>query len=719
METHLLSLVEEIEAEKSLLIQRQFRSTLNQPNLLAINSKQATGSVSADGFSKFAINLPRPALDVDTIQLVNANIPQCVPNIPDTACAFWYYRLSEYSGKVPNPNNLFFVRLLPSYYKPEFIADPQLYGMNVTFNSYQDVSTQLALSCVRDLANTNLAVQNIDDENVYDLHFLPKEISIVYNPLYNKFVMTGTNATTSLAYKTWDIGTTYALGDIVVYGTQAYKSLIAANTGNQPNTSPDWEVVYVEIVEDFEGLTPYRAGQYVAYNDTLYYAVNNNYGGGTPDINIIDWTTVIPTTTFYRYLITGYDDPNVRVLQGEGRQQWNEYALFEQAALVEWEGSVWSAMKQSKGFVPFTINNAYTWDIGTDFSIGDLVLYNGIVYKSLVNGNVGNEPDISLDWTEMNWDNVTDYNVGDIVFYGGSQYLCKVKVITENGVPNPAPNASASWYSFAWSNAGHYSIGDIISYAGVFYIATENSVGQIPGIFSNYWSPNLFWEYLKPTSDLSFPKAPFIGLKAITSQFDYVDVWGGAAQYPFPVGVAGQPYNPNPQRILNTILGFTWNGVMSPELLADIDGFVTATSTSTVTTELFNRVRPVPEYFVRYAPALMSMLGSQTATATQSYTADGYCNLVYSSIIYIYATIVYGSTLDTQRNTNLLAMGSMDCGNLGVSFFNPIVNNPLKVSGSDLYSIQFELVDECGEPYVMTNNAVVSFVLKVSYKKDA
>jgi hypothetical protein len=61
----------------------------------------------------------------------------------------------------------------------------------------------------------------------------------------------------------------------------------------------------------------------------------------------------------------------------------------------------------------------------------------------------------------------------------------------------------------------------------------------------------------------------------------------------------------------------------------------------------------------------------------------------------------------------------MDCGNLGVSFFNPIVNNPLKVSGSDIYSIQFEMLDECGEPYFLTNNAVVSFVLKVAYKKDA
>jgi len=38
-------------------------------------------------------NLPRPILKVEGIQLLNANIPECTQNIPDTACVFWYYRL--------------------------------------------------------------------------------------------------------------------------------------------------------------------------------------------------------------------------------------------------------------------------------------------------------------------------------------------------------------------------------------------------------------------------------------------------------------------------------------------------------------------------------------------------------------------------------------------------------------------------------------------------
>jgi hypothetical protein len=183
-----------------------------------------------------------------------------------------------------------------------------------------------------------------------------------------------------------------------------------------------------------------------------------------------------------------------------------------------------------------------------------------------------------------------------------------------------------------------------------------------------------------------------------------------------PVGIPPQPFNPNPRRLLNSILGFTWNGVFNPQTLLNITPN-TLNIIPTISTNLYNRLRPVPLYIVDPF-ALSTILGETPAITTQTYTAEGYCNLVYSSIMNIYASIVYGSTLDTQRNTNLLAQGTMDCGNLGVSFFNPFVNNPLKVSGSDIYSITIELIDECGEPYVLTNNAIATFVLKVAYKKE-
>lgn len=675
MEERLKDILEEIEEQAALRKQSIFRSTLNQPNLVALSSANAIPSESADSFSEFSVTLPRPILQAESLELLNANIPQCVPNIPNTACAFWYYRLSEYSGKVPNSRNLYFVRLLPSYYKQEFIQDPETYGYNVTFGSYPDVANQLALSCVRDLAYDNYAFQdNDEDTTTYRINFIPSEISITYNADINKFQMTGTNGTTQMAYKTYNAGTTYALNDVVVYLTSTYISLQGANTGNTPSTSPlFWKKIYVDIVEAWDADTPYRAGQYVSYNNTLYIATDNVIGAPAPDTNP-KWTTTLPTDTFYRYLITGYADPNVVLNQGRGREQWNPYALFEVTDIVEHDGLSWQATKQNKGFIPFTINGATIWDSAGSYLPGEFVLYVGKVYECIA-PSTNDQPDVSpafwLDRPDL-------YN--------------------------------------AWSGARSYSVGDIVSYSGVFYIATANSFNQTPSLFSQFWSPNTFWTYV-PTPNV----APVIGLNAISSEFDMLDIWDNGVsdvvQYPFPYGIPGQPFNPKPRRLLNSVLGFTWNGIMDVAALAN--AFIPATliSRTSITTDLFNRLRPVPQYYVRFLTTYPT-LRDPVATASQTYTADGYANLVYSSIISIYTSVAGSSTLNTEQNTNLLAMGTMNCGNLGISFFSPFINNPLLVSGGDLYEITIELRDEFGEPYVLTNNAVASFVLKVTYKKD-
>jgi hypothetical protein len=77
---------------------------------------------------------------------------------------------------------------------------------------------------------------------------------------------------------------------------------------------------------------------------------------------------------------------------------------------------------------------------------------------------------------------------------------------------------------------------------------------------------------------------------------------------------------------------------------------------------------------------------------------------------------VYGTTLDTQRNTNLIGLSSLNAGNLGVSFFDNKIDGKLRVNNADIYSIGIELRDEVGELYPMTNNGLCSFTLKLTYK---
>jgi hypothetical protein len=621
MEESLREVVDEIEAEKSLgkvAGYEVFRSRINQPNLLAVRSTDAIQGGSGTGFSEMLFNIPRSILEVETIQLLTANIPQCVPSIPDTACGFWYYRLSEYSGKVPNPENLFCVRLLPSYYKQEWIDNPQLYGFNKTLNSYPQLATALALSCSTDLAYYNqLTFPEL--QNRFRTFFLPNEISLPYSADINKFKMIGTNARTQLAYKAFSIIETYGLGDVVTFANNTYKSLVAGNVGNYPDTEPTfWVQVYVDIVAPYSGTTPYPAGRYVSYNNLLYRSLVPTTGNLPTNTSF--WSRQIERgLTNYRYLIAGFDDPNVALLQGTARRTWNEFALYEAGTIVAYNGSYWSALFQNQGQEPFV------------FSV------------SLV------------------WNNTTKFRAGDVVAFGAGPR---------------------------------------------FYKARVDNVNQTPSISSTIWTLQS-WTITGTASRI-------VGLNTISAECDLVNDAGDFGFFaPFPEGIPAQPFNPVPKRLLNSILGFSWNGIMTPSQLSTIQQSSQTNFIPTTLTDLYNRLRPIPIYLTTDA---VSLGETETSSITQTYTADGYCNLVYSSIVSIYASVVYGSTTDSKRNTSLLACGSMNCGNLGVSFFAGFVDNPLLIEGNDIYDLSISLQDEYGEPYVLTNNAVASFTFKLTYK---
>jgi hypothetical protein len=236
--------------------------------------------------------------------------------------------------------------------------------------------------------------------------------------------------------------------------------------------------------------------------------------------------------------------------------------------------------------------------------------------------------------------------------------------------------------------------------------ATPISTG---GVFSTnpYWIPS-YWTPLTSSVNL-----PTIGLYALSRTFDMTDTFNGYIQYPFPIAIPAQPFNPAPRRLLNSILGFCWNGLFNPTNLNTAIGASTGIPNGTTTSDVLNRIRPVP-YYTSYGSGSLLTTGSST-TATV-FTADGYANLVYSSIINLYANIVSGTTLDTQRNTNLISTASLNAGNLGVSYFANFLDTKLRVNNADIFSIGIELRDEMNELYPLTNNGICTITLGLTYK---
>jgi hypothetical protein len=96
----LLTNLEETEATKK---KPAFKSFINQPERVNISSDsdinitQSQDAITEQTFSSFKVNIARPFLDVKSIQLLRASIPNAVTNIPDEECVFWYYRIPTFT----------------------------------------------------------------------------------------------------------------------------------------------------------------------------------------------------------------------------------------------------------------------------------------------------------------------------------------------------------------------------------------------------------------------------------------------------------------------------------------------------------------------------------------------------------------------------------------------------------------------------------------------
>ena len=170
-----------------------FRNIYFQPEKLQISSDSdkdieiSQNPVAECFYHTFKVVLPRPALEVKSLQLARMSIPNPQTSIPDTETIFWYYRVPASSVVPLNPAlifipaNLYFVRLLPSWYKQELNANSPTYGFNRYFSDYEDLATELVKSCSADPLQTFTSM------------FIPNDISLTYNQTTNKFSFVGNN----------------------------------------------------------------------------------------------------------------------------------------------------------------------------------------------------------------------------------------------------------------------------------------------------------------------------------------------------------------------------------------------------------------------------------------------------------------------------------------------------------------------------------------------
>jgi len=142
------------------------------------------------------------------------------------------------------------------------------------------------------------------------------------------------------------------------------------------------------------------------------------------------------------------------------------------------------------------------WNTNTFYSLGNIVKYNGYVYRcttkhtSSVLTSLGLPADINnwtliattYNWTSV-WTTSTYYNLGDVVKYNGNVYICNTKHLSNSSATNGLEADETKWDTVVssdnwradWTISTRYIVGDIVRYGGIIYRCTEGhpSAGTI------------------------------------------------------------------------------------------------------------------------------------------------------------------------------------------------------------------------------------------------
>ena len=152
------------------------------------------------------------------------------------------------------------------------------------------------------------------------------------------------------------------------------------------------------------------------------------------------------------------------------------------------------------------------WLPNTRYGIGDVVKYNGIVYRCIVGhtssttalgleiGNNDAEDDSTgelwqvyyegIQYIAGGWTAGIRYRPNDLVKYGGSVLRCVVGHVAGGSITNANFVTEFPGQNFynAWSATVYYAVGDIVRHGGYLYVAAANNyAGNIPPEATTTW----------------------------------------------------------------------------------------------------------------------------------------------------------------------------------------------------------------------------------------
>ena len=199
---------------------------------------------------------------------------------------------------------------------------------------------------------------------------------------------------------------------------------------------------------------------------------------------------------------------------------WTTPALYNPGDIALYGGVIYLCVNSHQAQATFDANIAdwavylsadnwrTIWLPNTRYGIGDVVRYNGIVYRCIVGhtssttalgleiGNNDTEDDSTGElWQIVHegiqyvgvWTTGTRYRENDLVKYGGSILRCTAGHVASGSIDNDNFVTELPGFNFyqEWSDAVYYAIGDIVRYGGYLYIANANNTASTSPILDS------------------------------------------------------------------------------------------------------------------------------------------------------------------------------------------------------------------------------------------
>ena len=143
-------------------------------------------------------------------------------------------------------------------------------------------------------------------------------------------------------------------------------------------------------------------------------------------------------------------------------------------------------------WVLMTSGSSFTgdWNSGTDYNLGDIVLYNGSLWRCVINHNSSSFAVDIANWLAFSqttsfvgsWVASTSYAPGAVVSYGGNAYQC----ITAHTSSSTLEDNIADWEIYLeginwrddYASSTVYRINDLVKYGGTIFRCIETHTSQ-------------------------------------------------------------------------------------------------------------------------------------------------------------------------------------------------------------------------------------------------